>query len=430
MTLGDSTRKMIPLPTNTPGARYLLMGASFVIVVAGLREGQAILLPFALALFLAVMSMPVMFWLQLRRVPAPLAIALTMLVMGAVFGALIMLATQAVTDLQAQIPGYTTSIRTIVFDWVARLGAWSRIEQLDQVLINWFDPGVAVNLFGRTATIVAGFLGNMFLVLLIMAFVLGEAMVFPFKFRAIVGPREGERRRSTTAVTNDRRRVTKIVKEVQAYLGIKTLVSLATGLLIGVLAWLLGLDFPILLGLIGFVMNYIPTVGSLLAALPALFLSVVQFTSLGHFLLVAGGYGAINMVFGNLIEPNLMGKRLGLSTLVVILSLLFWAWVWGPVGALLAVPLTMIVKIMLENTEDLRWVAILLDKSPPQTMSFATLDPSDSTTGGKVAGSEVAEPARGVEATADTAADSTAETTADTPAETTAGAAAADVEVV
>jgi len=406
------------------------MGASFVIVVAGLREGQAILLPFALALFLAVMSMPVMFWLQLRRVPAPLAIALTMLVMGAVFGALIMLATQAVTDLQAQIPGYTTSIRTIVFDWVARLGAWSRIEQLDQVLINWFDPGVAVNLFGRTATIVAGFLGNMFLVLLIMAFVLGEAMVFPFKFRAIVGPREGERRRSTTAVTNDRRRVTKIVKEVQAYLGIKTLVSLATGLLIGVLAWLLGLDFPILLGLIGFVMNYIPTVGSLLAALPALFLSVVQFTSLGHFLLVAGGYGAINMVFGNLIEPNLMGKRLGLSTLVVILSLLFWAWVWGPVGALLAVPLTMIVKIMLENTEDLRWVAILLDKSPPQTMSFATLDPSDSTTGGKVAGSEVAEPARGVEATADTAADSTAETTADTPAETTAGAAAADVEVV
>ena len=153
--------------------------------------------------------------------------------------------------------------------------------------------------------------------------------------------------------------------------------SLATGLSIGVLAWLLDLDFPVLLGLIGFVMNYIPTVGSLLAALPALFLSLVQFTSVGHLLLVGGGYGVINMVFGNLIEPNLMGKRLGLSTLVVILSLLFWAWVWGPVGALLAVPLTMIVKIMLENIEDLRWVAVLLDKSPPQLMASGGGDATD-----------------------------------------------------
>ena len=167
-------------------------------------------------------------------------------------------------------------------------------------------------------------------------------------------------------MTPDRRRVTKIVREVQDYLGIKTVVSLATGLLIGVLTWLLGLDFPILLGLIGFVMNYIPTVGSIVAAVPALLLSVVQFGSVGNFTLVAVGYGVINTVFGNIIEPNLLGRRLGLSTLVVVLSLLFWAWVWGPVGALLAVPLTMIVKIMLENTEDLRWVAILLDKSPPQ----------------------------------------------------------------
>jgi hypothetical protein len=108
--------------------------------------------------------------------------------------------------------------------------------------------------------------------------------------------------------------------------------------------------------------------------------------------MVAGGYGAINMVFGNLIEPNLMGRRLGLSTLVVILSLLFWAWVWGPVGALLAVPLTMVVKIMLENTEDLRWVAILLDKSPPQlATSLAVTDRSESATGGSLDGPEVAE---------------------------------------
>ena len=384
---------MIPIQANTPGARFLLMGASLVIVVAGLREGASILLPFALALFLAVMSMPLMFWLQLRRVPAPLAILLTMLVMGALFGALIMLGTQAVADFQDELPGYTTRIQAIYDSWVAGLSAWSGI-QLDQYrLLDLIDPGAAVATFATTAARVVAFLGNMFLVLLIMAFVLGEAMVFPFKFRAIVGPREGERRRVTETVKDDRRRVTKIVREVQAYLGIKTVVSLATGLVIGVLAWLLRLDFPVLLGLIGFVLNYIPTVGSILAALPALFLSLVQFTSIGHFLMVAGGYGAVNMMFGNIIEPNLLGRRLGLSTLVVILSLLFWAWVWGPVGALLAVPLTMVVKIMLENTEDLRWVAILLDKSPPQMVaSFPDRDPSESITGGSVDGPDVAEP--------------------------------------
>ncbi len=352
--------------TDTPGARFLLMGASLVIVVAGLREGGAILLPFALALFLAVMSMPLMFWLQLRRVPSSLAIVLTMLVMGAVFGALIMLGTQAVADLQDQWPGYQARFVSLYTSWVAGVSMRVGIPLEEYLTVELIDAGWAVDFFGRTAARVAGFLTNTFLVLLIMAFILAEAMVFPFKFRAIMGPPHGERRRVTKRVTPDRRRVTKIVREVQEYLGIKTVVSLATGLFIGVLTWLLGLDFPILLGLIGFVMNYIPTVGSILAAVPALLLSVVQFGTVGNFVLVAVGYGVINTVFGNIIEPNLMGRRLGLSTLVVVLSLLFWAWVWGPVGALLAVPLTMVVKIMLENTEDLRWVAILLDKSPPQ----------------------------------------------------------------
>ncbi len=353
------------------------MGASFVIVVAGLREGASILLPFALALFLAVMSMPLMFWLQLRRVPAPLAVVLTMLTIGVVFGALIMLGTQAVADFQGQLPGYRARVEALYASWVAGLSAQIGV-QLDQYLtFELIDPGAAVDLFASTAARVAGFLTNTFLVLLIMAFILSEAMVFPFKFRAIVGPRVGERRRVTKMVPNDRRRMTKIVREVQEYLGIKTLMSLTTGLLIGLLAWVAGLDFPILLGLIGFVLNYIPTVGSILAAVPALLLSVVQFGSPGNFILVIVGYGAINTVFGNILEPNLMGRRLGLSTLVVILSLLFWAWVWGPVGALLAVPLTMVVKIMLENTEDLRWVAILLDKSPPQMLPSYEVDPSE-----------------------------------------------------
>jgi len=301
-----------------------------------------------------------------------------------------MLGTQAVADLQDQIPGYTTRVQALYDSWVASLSARVGVDLGQYGLLDVFDPGAAVGLFGTAVARVAGFLTNTFLVLLIMAFILGEAMVFPFKFRAIVGPRVGERRRVTQVVTNDRRRMTKIVREVQEYLGIKTVVSLATGLAIGLLAWMLGLDFPVLLGLIGFVLNYIPTVGSILAALPALFLSLVVVGTFLNFILVGVGYGAINLVFGNIIEPTLMGRRLGLSTLVVILSLLFWFWVWGPVGALLAVPLTMVVKIGLENTTDLRWVAILLDKSPPQVETHpAEPDPSLSATSGSSDDAEV-----------------------------------------
>jgi len=202
------------------------------------------------------------------------------------------------------------------------------------------------------------------MVFLVMAFMLAEATVFPSKFRYIMGS-EGA----------GEGRLAKVVGEVQTYLGIKTVVSLATGLVIGAWAWVLNLDFPVLLGLVAFMLNYIPTVGSIIASVPALLLSVILVGTVGHALLVGLGYVVVNTLFGNILEPNLMGRRLGLSTLVVVLSLVFWYWVWGPVGALLSVPLTVVVKIWLENTPDLRWVAILLDKSPPAPEAVPVPEP-------------------------------------------------------
>lgn len=341
-----------------PGARLLLVGASVVVVVAGLKVAAPILLPFALGLFLAVVSLPVMFWLQLRRVPAPVAIALTVLVNIALFGVLILLAFESVSEFQAQLPRYNQRLQELVRSWLVALS--DRGIPLEgyitpQTINDTIDPGVVLDFIGGTIQRAAVLLGKVFLVFLIMAFILGEATVFPFKFRAILGPEIA-----------DRKRITKIIAEVQEYLGIKTLVSLATGLALGAWAYVMNLDFPILLGLIGFVLNYVPTIGSVIAAVPAILLSLIQVGTFGHLFGVMSGYVVVNLVFGNLIEPNLLGRRLGLSTLVVLLSLVFWGWLWGPMGALLAVPLTMVVKIMLENTHDLRWVAVLLDKAPPQ----------------------------------------------------------------
>jgi AI-2 transport protein TqsA len=351
--------------SRNPGAHYLLLTASFVVVVSGLKLGQPVLLPFALALFLAVMSLPLMFWLQKQGAPAPVAILGTVLVTAGLFVLMILLASQSATDFGAQYPRYEENLTNLFNARVTALEGWLvgagfltgglrdylTLDLLDLGSVFGVLGGTAANLAGR----VAGFLSTAFLVFLILVFILAEATVFPFKVRAVMGKRAG-----------NGKRFTKVIREVQEYLVIKTVMSLATGLLIGLLAWILDLDFPVLLGLVGFVLNYIPTVGSIIAAIPAILLSVVIHTSAMHALGVAGGYMVINIIFGNIIEPQLMGRRLGLSTLVVILSLVFWGWIWGPVGAILSVPLTMVLKIMLENTEDLRWAAVLLDKSPPQ----------------------------------------------------------------
>ena len=343
---------------QTPGTRYLFIMAMTVIVVGGLRLAAPILLPFSLALFLAILTLPIVVTLQKRGVPTTLASFLAVLVDVALVSLLILLASQSIAEFQDRLPRYNVRLQDLWAAWIARLqaselpGATPLAEALTGADV--LDPGQLMTFAGSTLTRVFAFASNAFLVFLILIFILGEATVFPAKFRAILGRQRGHSSR-----------LTKMVAEVQEYLGIKTFISLATGVLLGAWCWIMDLDFPVLLGLIAFLLNYVPTIGSILAGVPAVLLGLIQF-SLGHALIVGLGFFVVNTIFGNFIEPNLMGRRLGLSTLVVILSLIFWGWVWGPVGALLAVPLTMVVKIMLENTSDLRWVAILLDKAPPE----------------------------------------------------------------
>jgi len=167
--------------------------------------------------------------------------------------------------------------------------------------------------------------------------------------------------------------------EIQRYLMIKTAVSLATGILVGAGMLALGVDYPLLWGLTAFVFNYVPSVGSIIASVPPILLTLID-NGIGQALLVMVVYLAVNVTLGNFVEPHLMGRRFGISTLVVILSLIFWGWLWGPVGMLLSVPLTMIVKIMLESTEDFRWVAVLIGAGRGNGGVNPSLPPADART--------------------------------------------------
>lgn len=153
--------------------------------------------------------------------------------------------------------------------------------------------------------------------------------------------------------------IDRFLQSVNQYMVIKTLVSLATGLIVGIGLAFIGVDYALLWAVIAFLFNYIPNIGSIIAAIPAVLLAFIQ---LGP--AAAGGtallYIGANMVMGNVVEPKFMGRGLGLSTLVVFLSLIFWGWLLGSVGMLLSVPLTMVVKIALESSKSGSWLAILL----------------------------------------------------------------------
>lgn len=363
---------------RNPGLRFLFMLAVIVILVHGLQIAQPVLLPTAVAVFLAITSLPIVVWLGRKRIPNRLAILLTVLGVAAVFGVVILVASQQLAELQTTGPAFGRA----VIDQVNVLlqGVEDRFPSLEGVRDNLtsFLNETLLGVAGGTFTWALSFVSTTFLVFLILAFALGEAAVLPRKLRALTGG----------FVASDER-MGKIVQEVQGYLVIKTLVSLGTGLVLGLWTWIVGLESPILLGLVAFVLNYVPTIGSVIASVPALVLALADFDAQGaaiagfdvqRAVVVGIGYLAVNVLFGNWLEPTLLGRRLGLSTLVVVLSLVFWGWVWGPVGALLSVPLTVVVKIMLENTEDLKWVAVLLDKDAPRDVLEVGAEAGDAET--------------------------------------------------
>ncbi len=336
-------------PGRGPGARYLLIFASLIVVIAGLRAADVIIIPFLLAVFIAVLSLPFLSGLQRLGLPKILAVVATVLADIAVLSAVGFLVVRSVDEFTGQLPGYQANLEqatSSIVQWITDRGA-------PIVAGDFLDAERIVGLVGGAVTRVAAVLQNALLVILITVFILFEATSLPAKLRLAFGE-----------LGDNFDRWTRTAKDVQHYLGIKTVVGVAKGVLTGFLVAFFDIDFPVFWGLSAFFLHYIPSIGSFVAAIPPVLIALVQ-SGPGASAGVALGYLVIDIVLGNMVEPTLMGRRFGLSVLVVVMSLLFWGWVWGPVGMLLSVPLTIIVKIILENTDDLRWLAILLGTGPP-----------------------------------------------------------------
>ena len=358
------------------GIRILIILGSVVILIAGLKAAASFFVPILLAFFIATVSFPITTWLREHKVPRFLAVLITVLVDFLFLAVIVVSAVGLIGDLQTK---WETKYQQLTVErvdnaeeWAAgRLIGWLEFEEgghegdkmaearskvrtyvtddLKASLsgINMADIlNISTNVVGR----VASFLGTAFVVMILTVFMLTESRMFGRRLNAICEARGPNIQRMLTATQG-----------IQRYLGIKTGVSLGTGFLAGFLCWAAGLDFFLLWGIVAFALNYIPVVGSIIAGIPPM---ILAFLAVGWPSAVAVGIGyiAINIFLGNFVEPMLMGRRFGLSTLVIIGSVFFWGWVWGPVGMLLAVPLMMLLKVVLDNSYEFRWLSVAISK--------------------------------------------------------------------
>ena len=339
------------------GSRLLLPLACLIVLIAGLRAAEPVVVPFLLSVFLAMLGFPLLMWL--RRLGVPQSISIIVVVLGLVVvlvgvGAIVGGSVNAFTQ---ALPQYQERLTLLLLSGEEQLASWGVNVSFSTVVGDLINPGQILQLAGGLLSRLAGIVSSFLLVFLTTVFMLTEATGFPAKIRAAWGDAGSRMPQFSSVMT-----------QVHRYLIIKTAISLFTGTVLGTWVWALGVDFPLLWGLLAFLLNYVPNIGSIMAAVPPILVGLIQpGGGFGLALTVAIGYVALNLVVGNVAEPRMMGSRLGLSTLVVFMSLVFWGWVWGGVGMLLSVPLTMVVKILMQNNDELRWIAILLDKMPDES---------------------------------------------------------------
>jgi predicted PurR-regulated permease PerM len=333
---------------STPKGSTVVSIAAVIVIILGMQMAKVLLVPFLIAAFLALITVRPMLWLQKRRVPSFLAALVIVLSIMLMFAAVGTILGSSIAEFTAALPGYQAQLDIIVdrlFNLVVKhLNVAESMESLGDMI----DPGWAMGLVASILNSLKGVLTNTFLIIFTMIFMLLEASSVGTKVEAAFGRR---------ADTMERPR--EFLHNLGRYLGIKTIVSVATGMCAGFLTWSIGLDFPLLWAMLAFLLNYVPTIGSIIAAVPAVLLALVQLGP-GAASATAVGFAAINVVFGNIIEPRMMGYGVGISPLVVFVGLVFWGWVFGPVGMLLSVPLTMTLKLALESDSRTRWIAILI----------------------------------------------------------------------
>ncbi|SNY71590.1 AI-2E family transporter [Enterobacter sp. CC120223-11] len=336
------------------GLHILLKLASLVIILAGIHAAADIIVQLLLALFFAIVLNPLVTWFIRRGVSRPIAIIIVVFVMLCVLMALFGLLAASGNEFVAMLPKYNKELTHKLLALQDSLpflhmhmSPERMLQRIDSDKMMTFATTMMAGLSGAMASIV--------LLVMTVVFMLFEVRHVPYKMRfALVNPQ--------IHIAGLHR----ALKGVSHYLALKTFISLLTGIIVWIGLLLMGVQFALMWGVLAFLLNYVPNIGSVISAIPPM-IQALLFNGWYECVLVGALFLAVHMVLGNILEPRMMGHRLGMSTLVVFLSLLIWGWLLGPVGMLLSVPLTSVCKIWMETTQGGSKLAILLGPGRPKS---------------------------------------------------------------
>jgi AI-2 transport protein TqsA len=345
------------------GARALVVLASVAILGAAIKLAAVFIAPLLVAACIAIAVQPIFRWVHGSRIPNVSAIVISLAVVVGLVAVVVGLLVVALANLSGSAAQYLTSLHQLQ----VHATIWLEAHHQHSLAQSLYASRLDGLLEEATTGIVMGVpavLSTLATVLLLIVFMLLEVGTLPKRFRAALGW-------SPTTFGD----LSRTMSEIQRYLSVKTATSAATGLCAGLWCAALGVPNPALWGLVTFALHYVPTVGSLVAAMPPVLIALSTF-GVGRASVVAVGLGLFSAIFGNIVEPNALGRSLSVSPLIVLLSMFAWGWLLGPIGALLSVPLTLIAKIVLWNTSDLHWVAVLLGPTPPASTRNSDTGPA------------------------------------------------------
>jgi len=342
-----------PQPDKT-GLHILLKLAALVVILAGIHAAADIIVQLLLALFFAIVLNPLVTWFIRRGVRRPVAITLVVVVMLIVLTALVGVLASSITEFMDLLPKYNKELTRKIL-YLQEMVPFLNLHMSPERMLQRMDSDKLMTFTTTLMTSLSGAMASVFLLVMTVVFMLFEVRHVPYKMRF--------------ALNNPQIHIAglhRALKGVSHYLALKTLLSLWTGAIVWLGLALMGIQFALMWGVLAFLLNYVPNIGSVISAVPPM-IQALLFNGVYECVLVGALFLVVHMVIGNILEPRMMGHRLGLSTLIVFLSLLVWGWLLGPVGMLLSVPLTSVCKIWMETTTGGSKLAILLGPGRPKS---------------------------------------------------------------
>jgi predicted PurR-regulated permease PerM len=357
------------LPYVSPIVILLVTLASAVIILAGMKAAAGVIASLMLAAMLTIALAPLQSWLIKKHWPKWLAFVSTILVGVLILASLILVLVASLAQLADALPTYSDEIDGLTRDVTVLLQEYD--VDVDTILNELsINTNSIVNFGVSLVTSLLGALTDTGLVIAVVAFMLLEALELPKKIQ-LVRPRMGEERlgRWTRSLTHTRQ-----------YLVLTAGMGAATGAINAIFLMFLGVDFALLWGIVAFLLSFIPNVGFILALIPPTILALLEF-GWARALMVVIGYILINGFFDNVLKPKLMGEGLDLSAMLVFISLIFWGFILGPLGAILAIPLTVLVKeLIIESDQEISWVGVLMGTAAGAEEELAQLEAAESET--------------------------------------------------